>query len=80
MKHVDSIIDKNDQKKICITLHFINSFRFLAFFSSLEKLAYLDKNKLQIMQREFFNLSAENFNLLTRKDIFRTNMLTVSKS
>ncbi|KYM77384.1 hypothetical protein ALC53_12175, partial [Atta colombica] len=65
MKHVDSIIDKNDQKKICITLHFINSFRFLAFFSSLEKLAYLDKNKLQIMQREFFNLSAENFNLLT---------------
>ena len=56
-------IDKNDQKKIRITLRFINSFKFLA--SSLEKLtSYLDKNKLRIMQREFFNLSAENFNLL----------------
>jgi len=53
-KYVDSTIDKNDQKKICITLHFIDSFKFL--LSSLEKLAsYLDKNKLRIMQREFFN-------------------------
>jgi len=64
MKHVDSTIDNNDQKKIYIILRFIDSFKFLA---SLEKLAlYLDKNKL----REFFNLSAENFDLLTRKGIF----------
>ena len=69
MKHVDSTIDKNDQKKICIKLRFIDLFKFLAL--SLEKLAsYLDKNKLWIIQREFFNLSAENFDLLMRKDIF----------
>ncbi|KAG5345811.1 SETMR methyltransferase, partial [Acromyrmex charruanus] len=37
----------------------------------LEKLAsYLDKDKLKITQLEFFNLSAEDFDLLTRKDIF----------
>ena len=35
-KHIDSIIDKNDQKKICIKLRFIDiRFKFLA--SSLEK-------------------------------------------
>ena len=47
-KHIDSTIDKNDQKKIFITLRFIDSFKFLA--SSLKKLtSYLDKNKLRIM-------------------------------
>ena len=67
MKHVDSTINKNDQKKICITLRFIDSFKFLA--SNLEKLAlYLDKNKLR--QHKFLNLSTENFDLLTRKGIF----------
>jgi len=50
-------------------LQFIDSYKFLA--SSLDKLASLfDKDKLQILQREFCNLSAENFNLLTRKGIF----------
>ncbi|XP_011685782.1 PREDICTED: fatty acid synthase-like [Wasmannia auropunctata] len=39
--------------------------------SSLEKLAsYLAKDKLQIMQRGFCNLSAEHFDLLTRKGVF----------
>ena len=43
----------------------------LNFSSSLEKLtSYLDKDELWIIQHEFFNLSAENFDLLTRKDIF----------
>ena len=42
-KHVDST--KNEQKKTCIKLRFINSYEFLA--SSLEKLvSYLDKDKL----------------------------------
>ncbi|KYN07979.1 hypothetical protein ALC62_01044 [Cyphomyrmex costatus] len=45
------------------------SYKFLA--SSLEKLAsFLSKDKLRVVQREFCNLSAENFDLLTRKGIF----------
>jgi len=52
-----------------IKLRFIDSYKFLT--SSLDKLAsYLNKDKLRIMQREFCNLSAENFNLLIRKGIF----------
>jgi len=52
-----------------IKLRFIDSYKFLTL--SLDKLAsYLSKNKLRIMQREFCNLSAENFDLLTQKDIF----------
>jgi len=65
-KHVDSTkIDK----KNCVKLWFIDSFRF--FVSGLDKLAsFLSKNKLQILQHEFSNLSEENFNLLTQKDVF----------
>jgi len=52
-----------------IKLRFIDSYKFLTL--SLDKLAsYLSKDKLRIMQREFCNLSAENFDLLTRKGIF----------
>jgi len=44
-KYVDST--KNEQKKTCVKLHFIDSCKFFA--SSLEKLAsYLDKDKLKI--------------------------------
>jgi len=58
-----------ERKKKNIKLRFIDLYKFLV--SSLNKLAsYLNKDKLQIMQREFRNLSAENFNLLTRKGIF----------
>ena len=55
--------------KICIKLRFIDSFKFLG--TSLEKLAsYLTKDKLKISRSEFHNLSAENFDLLTRKGVF----------
>ncbi|KYN02845.1 hypothetical protein ALC62_06325, partial [Cyphomyrmex costatus] len=64
-KHDDTI----DDKKNCIQLRFIDSYRFLA--SSLEKLAsFLSKDKLRVLRREFSHLSEENFNLLTRKDVF----------
>jgi len=66
-KYIDST--KNDKKKICIKLRFIDSFKF--FTSSLGKLAsYLDKDKLKTTRSEFFNLNAENFDLLMRKGIF----------
>ncbi|KYN17843.1 hypothetical protein ALC57_09882 [Trachymyrmex cornetzi] len=64
-KDVDST--KNDLEN-CVQLRFINLYKFLA--SSLEKLSsFLSKNKLRILQREFCNLSQENFNLLTRKGV-----------
>jgi len=57
---------ENERKKNNIKLRFIDSYKFL--ISSLDKLAsYLNKGKLWIMQREFSKLSAENFDLLTRK-------------
>ena len=60
---------KNEQKKTCVKLHFTDSCKFLA--SSLEKLAlYLGKDKLKITRSEFFNFSAEDFELLTCKGIF----------
>jgi len=66
-KNVKSTED--EQKKNNIKLRFIGSYKFLT--SSLDKLAsYLSKDKLRIMQREFCNLSAENFDLFTRKGIF----------
>ena len=63
-----------------INLRFIDSYKF--FNISLEKLAsYLDKDKLKITWSEFFNLSAEDFDLLTRKGIFQyTSTLTASNS
>ncbi|KYN08011.1 hypothetical protein ALC62_01000 [Cyphomyrmex costatus] len=65
-KHVDDTID---DKKNCIQLRFIDSYRFLA--SSLDKLSsFLSKDKLRVLRREFSHLSEENFNLLTRKGVF----------
>ncbi|XP_018314261.1 uncharacterized protein [Mycetomoellerius zeteki] len=65
-KHVDST--KIDQKN-CVQLRFIHSYRFLA--SSLDKLSsFLNNNKLRVLRREFFDLSEEDFNLLTRKGVF----------
>ncbi|XP_071639083.1 uncharacterized protein [Temnothorax longispinosus] len=66
-KNVQSTEDKD--KKTCVKLRFIDSYKF--FTASLDKLAfYLSKNKLQILQREFCKLSAENFDLLTRATRF----------
>ncbi|KYN03595.1 hypothetical protein ALC62_05553 [Cyphomyrmex costatus] len=68
-KHVDDTKDENDEKNICVTLRFIDSYRFLA--SSLDKLAsFLNKDKLRVLRRKFSHLSQENFNLLTRKGVF----------
>ncbi|KYM93653.1 hypothetical protein ALC62_15744 [Cyphomyrmex costatus] len=65
-KHVDDTID---DKKNCIQLRFIDSYRFLA--SSLDKLSsFLSKYKLRILRLEFSHLSEENFSLLTRKGVF----------
>jgi len=59
---------KISRKKL-VKLCFINSCKFLA--SNLEKLmSYLDKDKLKITRSEFLNPSAEDFDLLTRKNIF----------
>jgi len=58
----------NDQKT-CIKLRFIDSYKFLN--TSLDKLSsFLSKDKLRILQRKFFKSFIENFNLLTRKDVF----------
>jgi len=55
---------ENKDKKTCIKLRFMESYKFLN--TSLDKLAsFLNKDKLKILQREFCNLSAENFDLLT---------------
>ncbi|XP_072757714.1 uncharacterized protein [Anoplolepis gracilipes] len=52
-----------------IKLRFIDSYKFLT--TSLDKLAsFLSKDKLKILQSEYKNLSAEDFNLLTRKGVF----------
>ncbi|XP_067215255.1 uncharacterized protein [Linepithema humile] len=60
---------ENEKSKLCIKLRFIDSFRFLS--TSLEKLAfYLTTDELKITRSEFSHLSAENFNLLTRKGVF----------
>jgi len=54
-------------KKNNIKLRFIDSYKFLT--SSLNELAsFLDKDK-RIVQHEFCNLSAENFDLLTQRCI-----------
>jgi len=60
---------EDQNSKICVKLRFIDSFRFLG--TSLEKLAsYLTIDELKISRSEFSHLSAENFNLLTRKGVF----------
>ncbi|XP_012214949.2 uncharacterized protein [Linepithema humile] len=65
-----NVKDTEDQNyKICIKLRFIDSFRFLS--TSLDKLAsYLTVDELKISRSEFKHLSAENFNLFTRKGVF----------
>ncbi|XP_036146615.1 uncharacterized protein LOC118646876 [Monomorium pharaonis] len=66
-KHVKNTED--NERKICVKLRFIDSFKFLN--TSLDKLtSFLSNDKLSILQREFSNLSAENFDLLTRKGVF----------
>jgi len=51
-------------KKKLVKLWFIDPFKFLS--TSLEKLmSYIDKDKLKITRLEFFNLSAQDFDLLT---------------
>ncbi|XP_067205371.1 uncharacterized protein [Linepithema humile] len=66
-KNVKDTEDENS--KICVKLRFIDSFRFLS--TSLEKLAsYLTTDELKITRSEFSHLSAEHFNLLTRKGVF----------
>ncbi|KYN28025.1 hypothetical protein ALC57_02565 [Trachymyrmex cornetzi] len=70
-KHVDNTKDKNGKnfRKNCVKLRFIDFFKFLS--ASLDKLAsYLDKDKLKIVRSEFCKLSAEDFDLLTRKGVF----------
>ena len=69
-KH-DSTKDKTEKnfQKNGVKLRFIDSFKFLN--ASLDKLAsYLDKDKLKIVRFEFCKLSAEDFDLLTRKGVF----------
>ncbi|KYN16525.1 hypothetical protein ALC57_11209, partial [Trachymyrmex cornetzi] len=74
-KHVDST--KIDQKN-CMQLRFIDSYRFLA--SSLYKLSsFLNNDKLLVLRREFSHLSEENFNLLTRKYVFRYEYIDCSE-
>jgi len=70
-KNVKSTID---DQKICIKLRFIDSYKFLIKLNKLT--SFLSKDKLKILQREFPNLSVENFDLLTRRASFRTNTLT----
>ena len=70
IKHVDSTKDRNKKnfQKNCVKLRFIDSFKFLN--ASFDKMAYLDKDKLKIVRSEFPTLSEEEFELLTRKDVF----------
>ncbi|XP_071581468.1 uncharacterized protein [Temnothorax nylanderi] len=52
-----------------VKLRFVDSYKFLA--ASIETLAsYLDKNKLRITRSEYADLSTEDLNLLTRKEVF----------
>ncbi|XP_011700257.1 PREDICTED: uncharacterized protein LOC105457338 [Wasmannia auropunctata] len=68
-KYVNSTEETENNRKICIQLRFIDSYKFLS--GSLEELAsYLDKEKLRIMQREYPNLATEDFDLLKRKGVF----------
>ncbi|XP_036138928.1 uncharacterized protein LOC118644448 [Monomorium pharaonis] len=67
-KYVQNTKDKNISK-ICVKLRFIDSYKFLN--TSLDKLAlFLNKDRLQILQSEFKDVSSENLDLLTRKGVF----------
>ncbi|KYM78125.1 Cytochrome b, partial [Atta colombica] len=70
-KYIDSTKDKNGKnfQKNDIKLRFIDSFKFLNT-SFDELVSYLDKDKLKIVCFEFCKLNAEDFDLLTRKDVF----------
>ncbi|RLU20283.1 hypothetical protein DMN91_006890 [Ooceraea biroi] len=53
----------------CVKLRFIDSYKFLG--ASLDKLAsYLDRSHVRILRSEFWHLSEEDFELLTRKGVF----------
>ena len=57
------------RKKNCVKIRFIDLFKFLN--TNLEKLVlYLNKDKLKTVRSKFSTLSGEEFELLTRKDIF----------
>ena len=67
-KHVQDTAERADSRKYIKLLRFIDSFKFLS--TILDKLSYFDKKKLKITQSEFCKLSAEDFDLLTRKAVF----------
>jgi len=65
MKNVKST--ENKDKKTCIKLLFIDSYKFLQYQNTnLEIGSFLSKDKLRTLQCEFSKLSVENFNLLTK--------------
>ena len=67
-KHVKDTVGRADSRSE-IKLRFIDSYKFLT--ASLEKLAsFLSKDKLKILRSNFSEISAENFDLLTRKGVF----------
>ncbi|XP_076621597.1 uncharacterized protein LOC143342002 [Colletes latitarsis] len=67
-KYVENANEESNSRKR-IKLQFIDSFKFLN--TSLEKLvSFLSKDKLKITRSEFQKLSAEDFDLLTRKGVF----------
>jgi len=78
-KNIQSIANngKNTVKLFIDSYRFIDSYKFLN--TSLNKLAsFLNKDKLRILQREIFILSAENLDLL-RKNLI-PSILTALKS
>ncbi|EZA58861.1 hypothetical protein X777_01036 [Ooceraea biroi] len=55
--------------RTCVKLRFIDSYQFLS--ASLDTLeSYLDRSNMRILWSEFRHLSAEDFQLLTRKGVF----------
>jgi len=67
-KNVKDTAERSDSRNN-IKLWFIDFYKFVSI--SLDKLAsFLNKNELRILQCEFQNLSEEDFESLTRKEIF----------
>ncbi|RLU21144.1 hypothetical protein DMN91_005517 [Ooceraea biroi] len=68
-KHVYGFEDDKTTWRNHMQLRFIDSFKFLS--SSLDKLSsYINNDKLRIVRSEFAKLSADDFDLLTRKGVF----------